>query len=325
MSRRYGCQVAGFRWRWLLIGLMAATTACSPVPGVAAVTALSATGPVPSRSPVSTAAASPPDSQPPDSQPSVAQPPDSQPPDSQPPNAEVLPVVGLAGVNEPACRSRLRPVILLHGTFSTVASNFRAMVPSLRASGRCVYGIDYGNGGVASVTASAGQFAHLVATVRQVTGDAEVDVIGYSQGGLVLRTALRFNGIADEVAAAVLLAPSWNGTTSSLAGSVPAGLCPACADQAAGSALLQRLNIGGDLDGAVRYAEISTRADTVVTPIGSQVPTGPAERVRSLVVEDRCPLLVTDHVRLPAVPGVIDWVVAALDTDGVPAPSALTC
>jgi triacylglycerol lipase len=236
-----------------------------------------------------------------------------------------LPAVDLAGVNVPGCRSAHRPVVLLHGSFSTVASNFSALLPTLRAGGRCVYGVNYGNGGINAVTSSAGQAADLVTAVLTDTGASTVDVIAYSQGGLVLRTALRFNGLADEVSTAVLIAPSWNGTTSRAAASAPASLCPACADQVANSSLLRRLAAGGDMDGTVRYAEISTRADIVVTPISSQIPTGPPDRVRSVVVEDVCSAVVTDHVQLPALRGVIHWSLAALDTDGRPPESALTC
>lgn len=215
--------------------------------------------------------------------------------------------------------------MLLHGSFSTVGSNFSALLPTLRAAGRCVYGVNYGNGGIAAVTSSAGQAAALVTAVLTDTGAGTVDVVAYSQGGLVLRTALRLDGLAAEVDTAVLIAPSWNGTTSRAAASAPASLCPACADQVAHSSLLQRLDDGGDLDGTVRYAEISTRADIVVTPISSQIPAGPPDRVRSVVIEDVCPGVVTDHVHLPAAQGVTGWIESALDTDGRPPDTALTC
>ena len=209
---------------------------------------------------------------------------------SLPPTAPVgLPDVGLAGVNDPACTSTKPPVVLLHGSFSTVADNFAPLVAALLASGRCAYGLDYGNDGTAAVTASATQAADLVRLVLTVTGAAQVDVVGYSQGGLVLRTALRLNGLARVVRVAVLLAPSFHGTTSPLATLVPGMLCPACADQAAGSPLLTRLDAGGDLDGDVRYAVLSTRDDQIVTPVSSQIPDGPADRVRSLEVQQACP------------------------------------
>ena len=216
-------------------------------------------------------------------------------------------------------------MVLLHGSFSSVASNFSAMVPALTASGRCVYGLDYGNGGVAAVKTSATEVTAFVHRVLADTGGSKVDVVAYSQGGLVLRTALRLDGLADEVATAALLAPSWNGTTAPLAASIPAGLCPACADQVAGSPLLRQLDVGSDLAGTVNYAVISTRDDVVVTPFSSQVPTGPSDRVRSLLVQDRCPDLTVDHVHLPGNAGVISWTVAALASGGRAPASALTC
>lgn len=236
-----------------------------------------------------------------------------------------LPTVGIAGVNDPACRSDAPPVVLLHGTFSTVASNFSPMVPALQASGRCVYALGYGSNGTGPVRTSAAQVAAFIRTVLGVTGADQVDAVGYSQGGLVLRTALRDDDLAASVGTAVLIAPSFHGTDSPLLGSLPGGVCPACEDQRSGSALLTGLAEGGDLDGDVRYAVVSTSKDTVVTPVASQVPLGPADRVRALVVQDRCPADPVDHVHLPADPTVIAWTVAALDADGRPDPDALPC
>jgi triacylglycerol lipase len=236
-----------------------------------------------------------------------------------------FPSVGLPGVNDPSCRSNARPVVLLHGTFSTVAANFAALVPALRASGRCVYGIDYGLGGTRSVTDSARSVATFIDAVLATAGFDQVDVVGFSQGGLVLRTALRQDDAADRVGVAVLIAPSFHGTTSSLLDALPVGACPACGDQIVGSPLLTELNAGGDLDGAVRYAVVSSRDDTIVTPMSSQVPVGPPDRVRSLVVQDQCPGERVEHVSLPADHGVVAWSVDALETDDAPDPAALTC
>ena len=246
-------------------------------------------------------------------------------PGSTPPASTALPDVGVSGVNDPSCRSGSPPVVLLHGTFATTRLSFSALVPELRGAGRCVFALDYGRGGIGAVTDSAAAAADLVRTVLSITGRSQVDLVGYSQGGLVIRTALRLDGLADRVRVAVLIAPSFHGTTSPLTGFVPASLCQACADQAAGSALLNRLDAGGDLDGDVHYAVVSTRSDDVVTPVSSQVPSGPPDRVRSVIVQDICPSLAATHQNLPAVPGVINWVLDALATDGRPDPSTLTC
>jgi triacylglycerol lipase len=229
------------------------------------------------------------------------------------------------GVNDPSCRSADRPVVLLHGTFSSVRADFSVLVPALLAAGRCVYGLDYGNGGRASVRQSAVEVTAFIDQVLVQTGADQVDVVGFSQGGLVLRTGLRLTGLAPKVAVAVLIAPSFHGSTSPLLTALPAAICPACADQAAGSALLTELDAGGDLDGAVRYAVVSSANDTIVTPVAAQVPQGPADRVTSIQVQDSCPAEQIDHVSLRANPGVLSWVIDALQTGGSPDPAALTC
>ena len=216
-------------------------------------------------------------------------------------------------------------MVLLHGTLGSVAASYSPLVAALRTDHRCVYGLDYGDEGVGPVADSARAFADLVEQVRRRTGAPTVDVVAYSQGGLVLRTALRLDGLADRVAVAVLLAPSFHGTDSPLVAQVPGFLCPACRDQVVGSPLLRQLDVGGDLDGSVRYAVLSTRDDTVVTPVAGQPPRGPADRVVTLVVQDHCAGAVIGHVALPSEPGTISWVLAALDTDGRPPASAFTC
>lgn len=236
-----------------------------------------------------------------------------------------LPDVHLPGINDPSCVSEQPPVVLLPGTFSTVSGNFAALATALGADGRCVYGTNYGLGGVAPVRDSATSVAAFVEDVLAATGADRVDVVAFSQGGLVLRTALRRDGLADRVGTAVLIAPTFHGTTSPLLDGVPGLACPACADQTAGSALLDELAAGGDLDGDVRYATISSRDDTVVTPVQAQSPVGPADRVTSLIVQEECPSVVLDHLHLPGDPDVIAWVGAALRTGGRPEPTDFPC
>ncbi|HEY5879032.1 MAG TPA: alpha/beta fold hydrolase [Nakamurella sp.] len=251
----------------------------------------------------------------------------ASPPTSSRANTTVsaLPDVRLAGVNDPTCRSDTNPVVLLPGTFSTVAGNFTPLAAALLADGRCVFGTNYELVGVAPVRDSATTVAAFVDRVLEVTGAEQVDAVAFSQGGLVLRTALRLDGLAPSVDTAVLIAPTFHGTTSDLLDGVPAAACPACADQTAGSALLTELAAGGDLDGDVRYAAISSRDDTVVTPTDTQSPVGPPDRVRSLIIQDQCPAATVEHLDLPGDPGVIDWVGQALATDGRPDPSAYRC
>ena len=68
-----------------------------------------------------------------------------------------------------------------------------------------------------------------------------------------------------------------------------------------------------------------TSSDAVVTPWQSQLPAGPADRVRSVVVDQQCPGLVVRHEDMARTPAVVGWVVAALDTGGAVDPAALRC
>lgn len=236
-----------------------------------------------------------------------------------------LPAVGITGVNDPYCRSSRPPVVLLHGTASTPASNFTPLAARLLASGRCVFAVLYGSvlglGGIGDIDTSAGEVATFINQVRSTTGEPRVDVVAFSQGALVLRDALQGQLEPATVRVAVLLAPNYHGTTVSLAGKVPAGICPACSQQVTGSALLRRLAAGGELSGSIRYATLSTRQDTWVLPIADQSPRGPADRVRSQLLQDSCPTSTVGHIDLAAAPAALNWTVAALDTDGRPSPT----
>ncbi len=237
---------------------------------------------------------------------------------------EVLPPVGLGGVNDPACTSDEPPVVLLPGTLSRIEADYRYLVPALRDVGRCVWGVDEPSLGLGPVRDAAARAATVVDEVRARTGATTVDVVGFSRGGLVLRTALRENGLAHAVGTAVLISPNFHGTTA-LVAAVPAALCPGCADQRAGSDLITALDAGGDLDGSVRYAVVVTSADAVVTPWESQLPAGPADRVRTVVVDERCPGLVVRHEDMARHPAVVAWTVAALQAEGAVDGSALPC
>lgn len=235
---------------------------------------------------------------------------------------------GLVGANDPGCRDDRPPVVLLHGTVSTPASNFAALTAALRADGRCVwavlYGAAFGWGGVGDIDTSAGEVTRFVEEVRARTGAAAVDVVAFSQGALVLRAALQDGLPPGAVRLAVLLAPNYHGTTVPIAARVPAALCPACREQVAGSALLQRLAAGGELAPGVRYTSLLLADDAWVQPVADQAPRGPADVVRTQLLQQLCPDARVDHPSLPGSPDAISWVRQVLDADGAP-PRQLAC
>ena len=245
------------------------------------------------------------------------------------------PGVNVSGCHPAASGPQQYPVILLPGTLYDMADTWQALGPILADDGWCVYGLNYGatvsttlSGGriwsVGDIPTSAGQLATFVGQVLAATGASKVDLVGWSQGGMMPRWYLRFDGGAAHVHDLVGLAPSNHGTTvdgmSALLDAVTAlGLpgpltlaqCPACTQQLAGSAFLQQLNAGRDTVPGVRYTVIETEDDEVVTPYTSAFLTGRA--VTNVALQDQCPDDHADHLAMPYDSAALQDVVQALD------------
>ncbi|KUL33839.1 lipase [Streptomyces sp. NRRL F-4489] len=220
------------------------------------------------------------------------------------------------GWNDYACKpsaAHPRPVVLVHGTFGNAVDNWLGLAPYLVNRGYCVFSLDYGQvpgvpvfHGLGAVDDSARQLAGYVDRVRAATGAAQVDLVGHSQGGMMPRVYLKFHGGAGKVHSLVGLAPDNHGTTLSgltrLLDLFPGAkkyldhFTPGLTDQAAGSALLSRLNAGGDTVPGVRYTVIATRYDEVVTPYTSGFLNGPG--VRNVVLQDLCPADLSEHLAI---------------------------
>ncbi|GGK89070.1 lipase [Sphaerisporangium melleum] len=235
------------------------------------------------------------------------------------------------GANDWTCRppaAHPRPVVLVHGTFASMAVNWPAISPVLKRAGYCVFALNYGGGegaliqGTGDIARSAQQLSAFVDRVLAATGAAEVDLVGHSQGGMMPRHYLKFLGGAAKVRKLVALAPSNHGTTLSglatlgdllgLTGPIT-DACPACGQQLAGSAFLTALNSGGDTVPGVEYAVIVTRYDEVVTPYTSGYLSGAG--VRNVRLQDVCPLDFSAHLGV-----IFDPVVQRLVLDELGAP-----
>jgi triacylglycerol esterase/lipase EstA (alpha/beta hydrolase family) len=198
------------------------------------------------------------------------------------------------------------PVVLVHGTAENMFDNWQAMSPALKAAGYCVYAFNYGsyNGsgtlgiyGLDRIENGARTLAGFVDSVLGRTGARKVELVGHSQGGMLPRYYIKNLGGAGKVDDLVALSPSNHGTTNPLA--PPLGLtCPACAQQAAGSAFLRALNSGDESPGSVNYTNIVTRYDEVVTPYTSGY-LAPDARVTNLTLQDKCPSDTSEHLRTP--------------------------
>lgn len=245
------------------------------------------------------------------------------------------------GANDWHCRpspAHPRPVVLVHGTFENGFDAWNAMAPALAASGYCVFAPNLGAAyphallkGTADIDASARGLAAFVDEVLGATHASRVDLVGHSQGGGVLpRQYLRFHGGADaadparnKVNALVGINPSNHGTAAGNLLAPAAGLPvldrilqPAVVQQSIGSALNDRLDAGGDTMPGVHYTVLTSAADEVVVPFSQSFLTaGPGATVDDIVLQDVCPVDLSDHLASPYDDLVIQLVENALDPE----------
>jgi pimeloyl-ACP methyl ester carboxylesterase len=238
------------------------------------------------------------------------------------PAAAQAPGIPPAGANDPNCMPAAAhpyPVILVHGTFGDMTVSWNSLAPALESRGFCVWALDYGRRGTGPIDESASQLSDFILTVRARTGAAKVSLVGHSQGGMLARyVAVRRGrlGVVDDI---VGLAPSSHGTTSPLAGPAGGFGCTACAEQAAGSAFMRKVNQPPpEAPGPAWYTVVTTTHDEVVTPYRSQAL--PGDRATNVILQDRCPADLTEHVGIIYDPVAIQWTVNALERPGAANP-----
>lgn len=250
------------------------------------------------------------------------------------------------GANDWSCRPSTkhpRPVVLVHGTWENRYNNFAQLSPALKRNGYCVFALNYGDTddnllsqpefikGNGDIRASAKELATFVDRVLAATGTAKVDIVGHSQGGMMPRQYLKFEGGASKVATLVSLGATHHGTTLSgigtfvrklgLLGLTPPVLGAAAQQQVAGSDFLTNLNAGGDTVPGVSYVVIATRYDEVTTPYRSTFLTaGPGATVTNITLQDGCPIDLSDHLSMTYSWRAIGFVRRALDPAAPPAP-----
>ncbi|WP_283134975.1 esterase/lipase family protein [Rhizohabitans arisaemae] len=243
------------------------------------------------------------------------------------------------GANIWACKPsplRPRPVVLVHGTFEDMASNWGTLSPKLKAGGHCVFALNYGHlrgtgplQAMGDIAQSAQQLSDFVDKVLTETGASKVDLVGHSQGGMMPRYYLKFLKGAEKVHRLIGITPSNHGTSAlglanlaRLLGLDPAValVCQACRQQITDSDFMKKLNDGGDTVPGVNYTVIATKFDMVVTPYTSSFLTG--DSVKNILLQDRAPFDLSGHIAVNFDPVVHQIVLNELDA--LPNPLAVT-
>lgn len=176
---------------------------------------------------------------------------------------------GSAGAAPTAAAATKDPVVVVNGLFG-VGIAYEPFVARLRADGYQVYDYELPTLGTQDIRVTARQLAAFVAGVRAQTGAAEVDLIGHSEGGLVSRAFVKYEGGAAVVDTLTTLGTPNNGTAAAnLIRFFTLGSCvgiTACEQMTIGSSFLADLNAGDDSIGSVRYTNIATVVDELVQP-----------------------------------------------------------
>jgi hypothetical protein len=167
----------------------------------------------------------------------------------------------------------------------------------------------------------AGEYVvHALRTLSKQS-HRQADVVGYSQGGMVPRWALRFwpdtRAMVDDV---VGLSPSNHGTVVADAACLP-GCNPSFHQQASQSEFLRALNSGTETFTGIDYTVAYTRTDEVVVPNAGPAPSsalrGGSGRIANIALQDVCPLNTAEHFGIGSYDAVGFAIVAdALGNDG---------
>lgn len=243
-----------------------------------------------------------------------------------------------AGTNDYSCRPSAAhpdPVVLVHGTFGNAYDSWSGLGPVLRSFGYCVFAVNYGASsgalfkGTGDIPTSAAQIGQFVDGVLAATGASKVDLVGHSQGGSVARYYANLIGGSSKVGVVVGIAPSNHATT--LSGLVTLGRflraldpifaltnwigLPALQQQAdPGGPFYTALNGAGETRPGIRYTNIATRYDEVVTPYTQAFITpGAGATVSNITLQDVCSQDLTDHLGIVYDTNVYQLILNALE------------
>ncbi|WP_241228417.1 esterase/lipase family protein [Corynebacterium hylobatis] len=193
--------------------------------------------------------------------------------------------------NDPSCipsPAHPNPVVYFHGT-GTDSNDFVDGAHFLRSQGFCLWTHHYGTGsdtlrnlvpghrGLGPIDQSVEELADVVDGVLATTGAQKVDVVGYSQGGMLTKAYTQGRG-AGKVGRAVSIAATFRGTT--IDGVVPVIgsavnanrassehlVGASTLDQFADSDFIGRISALPDTTAGIIYTALYTPSDTVATP-----------------------------------------------------------
>ncbi|EME78646.1 uncharacterized protein MYCFIDRAFT_212443 [Pseudocercospora fijiensis CIRAD86] len=243
--------------------------------------------------------------------------------------------------NDYSCRSTTHPnpVVMIHGLLSTYYTNINLLEAYLKSQGFCTFSFTYGVplgitllGGVRSIADSSREVADFILKVARLTGNANIDLVGHSEGAFQSLYVPKFYPqVAAVVRNVVAIGPPTHGTTVSglyllayLGGNLTRDLvgdvletlgCGACDDlggkgDGQDGPAVRALNQGPIAVSGIHYTIMTSKQDEVVTPPETAFVNEPG--VRNFFIQDYCPQEVVGHLGEPYSPNVQEIVVNTL-------------
>jgi triacylglycerol esterase/lipase EstA (alpha/beta hydrolase family) len=183
------------------------------------------------------------------------------------------------------------PVIVVNGLFG-IGIVYEPLVARLRADGYQVWDFELPTLGTQDIRVTARALNAFADGVRAQTGAAKVDLIGHSEGGLVSRAYVKYEGGSTEVDSLITLGTPNNGTAAAnIIQFFTLGTCvgiTACEQMTIGSTFLSSLNAGDDSIGSVQYTNIATVVDELVQPYTSSFMAAGDGNITNRTLQSEC-------------------------------------
>ncbi|KAF9564212.1 hypothetical protein EC968_004606 [Mortierella alpina] len=216
----------------------------------------------------------------------------------------------IGGISDFKCKPTAAhpyPVVLLHG-LGGISFEWSYIAGRLALEGYCTFPLDYGHvphipilGGLGDMKKSGQAVAEFVDKVLAATGAPKVDIVGHSEGSLLMRGYLKLhNGRAKTHSVAGIGSLVYGTNLYSMIDfaykhgladpltKIVSPLCKACTQVVVHSDYIQELNADGDAFPEINYLMIASKTDELVTPYtnGFLRTTGP--NVHNVATQDLC-------------------------------------
>ncbi len=212
------------------------------------------------------------------------------------------------------------PILLVPGTTTTPQTAFSwNYEPAFAAAGRPFCAITLPGNALLDIQTAGEYITGAIRTLYAADNQRRIAIVGWSQGGMVPRWALRFWPDTRHMVAKVIgLDPSNHGTLDATADCDVTKSCAAAFwQQASNAQFIAALNSYAETFAGIAYTTIYSRTDEVVVPNldaagSSSLHTGGGQRA-NIAVQSICPTDTSEHLAM----GTYDPVGYALVIDAL--------